>query len=470
MGEREPRRLWVARGGLAVLDPVLFAGSHLIVNILLARWLSPEEYGAFAAAYSVFLLVLAVHGALFVEPMLVFGAGRFRSIFGLYFRRLLRLHTLVTIPLSLLLLGAGLAWGRIYASPVAGALRGVAIASVFMLSLWLVRRACFAQLRPGWAAAGGGGYAFLLIGGILTLNSYERLSPESTFIVMGASALVTTLGLVAFLSRNRLDKAAAVTINEVAREHWRVGKWDLAAVLPVWVTGNIYYLVLPLWLGLEGVGAFRAVVNVAMPAIQTLGALSLVLLPALAHRWYEGGQKDMIRPISQIVGLCILMCAAYFLMVMALWDDILMLLYAGRYDGYSESYALLVSIIPFGAGIHLIFAKALRAAERPDLVFRGHTAAALVALAVGTLLGWWMGVRGALFAMFLASLTGGLVMFVLYRRLGTAPKRVRRPETRIWGNPSTRRTEMDGPGNESRGAQQPPTAPGTKCFKGDIYD
>jgi hypothetical protein len=41
---------WFKKGSLAVLDQGLFSGANFIVNILLARWLAPEEYGAFAVA------------------------------------------------------------------------------------------------------------------------------------------------------------------------------------------------------------------------------------------------------------------------------------------------------------------------------------------------------------------------------------------------------------------------------------
>jgi hypothetical protein len=40
--------LWAKKAGLAVLDQGLFTGSHFIINVLLARWLEPAQYGAFA--------------------------------------------------------------------------------------------------------------------------------------------------------------------------------------------------------------------------------------------------------------------------------------------------------------------------------------------------------------------------------------------------------------------------------------
>ena len=67
---------WLGRGAWAVSDQGLFAVSSALLNILLARWLTPSAYGAFAVAYSVSLFMGAFHTALLTEPMLVFGSGK----------------------------------------------------------------------------------------------------------------------------------------------------------------------------------------------------------------------------------------------------------------------------------------------------------------------------------------------------------------------------------------------------------
>ena len=68
------RRSWIFRGGLAVADQGLISGSNFLLSVLLARWLSAEQYGAYALGYSLFLLAAGFHQALLIEPMSV-GAG-----------------------------------------------------------------------------------------------------------------------------------------------------------------------------------------------------------------------------------------------------------------------------------------------------------------------------------------------------------------------------------------------------------
>ena len=75
----EPALPWVKKGSFAILDQALFSGANFLINILLARWLPPEDYGAFAVALSIYYLLLNLHTAVSTESMMVFGAGKYRG-------------------------------------------------------------------------------------------------------------------------------------------------------------------------------------------------------------------------------------------------------------------------------------------------------------------------------------------------------------------------------------------------------
>ena len=90
------RRRGIGLGAVAVLDQALFAGSSFSINILLARWLPPVQYGAFALAFFLFLLLGALHTAVLTEPMLVFGASVYRGRVRAYLGRHVMLHALVS--------------------------------------------------------------------------------------------------------------------------------------------------------------------------------------------------------------------------------------------------------------------------------------------------------------------------------------------------------------------------------------
>src|SRR5439155_722855 len=75
---------WVGRGSWAIADQGLFAGTNFLLNVMLARWLSPGEYGAFAVGLAAVFFVGTFHSALLTEPMLVFGPGKYADRAGAY--------------------------------------------------------------------------------------------------------------------------------------------------------------------------------------------------------------------------------------------------------------------------------------------------------------------------------------------------------------------------------------------------
>src|SRR6266487_6590370 len=72
-------RFWVGKGCLALLDQGLISTSNFLMSVLLARWLTATQYGAYALGFSVFLFLGSVHGALLVEPLMVLGPTSYRD-------------------------------------------------------------------------------------------------------------------------------------------------------------------------------------------------------------------------------------------------------------------------------------------------------------------------------------------------------------------------------------------------------
>ena len=175
---------WVGEGSLAILDQGLFARSNFLLNVLQARRLAPVDYGAFALAYSVFLLLGVFHTAILTEPMLVFGPGRYCERFPEYLGILLRGHFALMLP-------------------------GAALLA---------------------AAAGGAVYLLILLASILTLRTAGRLTPATGFLAKAAASLITCLLLLILLRLALATDSSA--IRAVAADHWRYGKWAAAAAGP----------------------------------------------------------------------------------------------------------------------------------------------------------------------------------------------------------------------------------------------
>lgn len=135
---------WLARvflaattGGLAIIGHGTFAGSNFLVNVLLARWLTADQYGAFALAYAGFLLFLMLYSACVYEPLIVFGSGKYAGRFHEYFGLLARGSVLVLAALSCLMLASLFLLSRFFPSGVERDFAGLSLAAPFVLLTWL---------------------------------------------------------------------------------------------------------------------------------------------------------------------------------------------------------------------------------------------------------------------------------------------------------------------------------------------
>jgi O-antigen/teichoic acid export membrane protein len=410
---------WVGKGSLAILDQGLFASSNFLLNVLLARWLAPGDYGAFALAYSVFLLLGVLHSALLTGPMLVFGPGKYRERFPEYLGILLRGHFALMLPGAALLAVVAFLLGWAYSPAVERAFLALAIAGPFLLLLWLLRRAFYVRLNPGWSAVGGGLYLLILLASALALRAAGRLTPATGFLTMAAASLIASLVLLVLLRPTLATDSSA--IRAVAADHWRYGKWVAATAGPDWFSSNIYFIVLPAWVGLAEAGALKALLNLAMPALHTIGALGVLLVPILVRDRDCGGRRAMKRTVKLCLALFLLGSACYLALLCGFRLQIFHFLYAGKYAAYASWPLLLVGLLPFAQSLPIVMAGALGALEQPRLVFWSCVGSGAVALALGVPLASSLGVGGSLVGLILSSAVLGGSMVFFYWNIKAAP-------------------------------------------------
>lgn len=409
---------WMGKGSLAITDQGLFASSNFLLNVLLARWLAPTDYGAFALAFSVFLLLLLFHNALLSGPMLVFGPGKYRERFPEYLGILLRGHFALMLPCAALLAATAFLLRWLYSPAVERAFLALAIAAPFILLLWLLRRAFYARLNPGWAAAGGGLYLLVVLGGALALRAAGRLTPATGFLAMAAGSLAACALLLIVLRPTLATDSSA--IRAVAADHWRYGKWVAAAAGPGWVTDNIYYVVLPAWVGLTEAGGLKALMNLAQPALQSISALGVLLLPILVRDRDSGGPRAMKKTMKLSLALFFLGSACYLTLLWGFRLQIFHFLYADKYVAYSGWPLVFVGLLPFAQILPTVMGGvgALGALERPNLGFWSGVGGGAIALTLGVPLALRLGVVGALVGVAVSYfVTGVLTLLFLTRCL-----------------------------------------------------
>jgi len=293
-GTRRPAR-WarLAGGGAAsVGEQALFAGTHLLINVLLARWLPIEEYGVFALVYSVVVFLNELHAAVVAQPVAVFWGENLKRTRAFVGEALSLNLAFAAISAVVGLAGAGIlvAVGLL---PARTALL-VPFLAVAMPTFWYVRQAAYADLRP-WAAFTrstiyGGGSVL----GVVALKLVAAPSIEGALAVMGAAALVASLsGSTRYWARPARPTSAEA--RRFAAKAWTYGRWSAPASVLTWVTNNIYIVALPLASTVADSGRLKMVLNLLLPFQQVLLGLSLIGLPILARLHANGGTEQATR-------------------------------------------------------------------------------------------------------------------------------------------------------------------------------
>lgn len=404
---------WLSRSCWAVLDQGLFAGSNFLLNVLLAKFLSERDYGAFATAFSIFLLLGTVHNALLIEPMLVFGPNRYRGRLPAYFDILTYGHGALAILASLLLLIGGLICHFLAAHSMSVALLGLSAASPFILYQWLMRRASYVRSEPQQAAIGGAGYCLLMVSGLLLLEYLHGLTIVSALFVMGGASCVVGLWLAWQEGVRRPWRPDKTLAKDTSADHMRYGRWAIASGLVGFVPAYVYYLILPMVAGLQQSGALRALTNLVMPLLQANVALCILLLPRLVRC---RGTPQFVRTARGALMVLVSASVAYYLFIAVFHEPLRRLIYGDKFEEYSL-LLLLIGLQPILSAATGVLDVMVAAYERPDYVFYSCLASAIAAITVGAALTWKWGVAGVTLAVLINFFVHLVVIAYLARKL-----------------------------------------------------
>jgi O-antigen/teichoic acid export membrane protein len=407
---------WVMKGGLAVLDQGLFAGSNFVISILLARWLTPEQYGSYAVAFSVFVFMLMFHQALLLEPMLVFGSSAYRHCLREYLKALLLIHLAVSLAIVLVLgISAGVALKLGQTNSLAGAFVGVAFAAPSILMLWIIKRICYVKLSPGPSAGASFLYCALIMTGLALLYRNDYLSPLSSFLLMGVGSLVTSAVLLIYLRLRLSSSPDAPSLQDIWRRHWRYGRWAIGANVMMWVPLNVFYPLLSSLSGLAAAGELKALMNFAAPMYQTSGALSPLMLPHAARVLEKRSHRGANSVLWQQTLLSVSYSVPYWVVLLLFQVPIFRMIYSGRYTEVAYLMPVVALACVFGSAFFGP-ANVLRVMESPRLVFAAVFISSCVAVAIGIPVTWAWGVKGAAWSMALSEVLAFVVAVVLLRR------------------------------------------------------
>lgn len=398
------------RGGLAVADQALYGAAGFGLNLLLARWLDPASYGAFALGFSVLLIASSLHNALVLEPMSVLGPARHHGRLGAYLRAQVALGwRLMAVPAAGLVAAGGAM--ALAGQPGLGAgIAGAGIALPFVLTLWTARRAFFVLRRPGGAVAASGRYLVLLGAGAAALRISGSDGTLSAFLLVGAAAAAA--GALAL--RRAGAGEAALPWRPLLAEQWRYGRWMVVAAGLTVAGVHAQVFIAAGFLGLEGAGALRAMEVLVLPAAQAVTAIAAFALPSLSFDFGAGRIGRLRRKGLALTGVLGAGAVAYEAALVVLHRPLERLLFDGKYAEFAWLIPVL-GLVPVLAGLTTGLSLALRAVQRPAYYLLTAIATAVLGIASAIVLTPVFGLRGAAASILLGYVGTLLVSIVLFR-------------------------------------------------------
>src|ERR1700733_4159941 len=383
----------------SLMDQGLTSLTGFFSTFLLARWLAPEIYGAYAIAFAGYLFVSGFHNVIVLEPMSVIGPSRHADRLLAYFRAQMAVHGVLVGICSVSVVCAGLVvWLIAPASPLAAAIAGSGLALPFLLMLFLARRICYIRQRPVIAVLGSGSCFVMTVCGLYALRSFDGVSPFSVFLLVGVASLAGScvvlrqIGIAAFRTRSVVDERIAWT--SALRENWSYGRWLVGSTILYSISGQVQMFLAAALLGRGAAGTLRAMMLPASVMPQAVTAAELLVLPGLS-RDFGRGLVGLIRQKAVIVSFSL--CAAGLCFAAVLWvtaGRVEHLLFAGKFAAYAWLMPIL-GLVPATNGFTMGFSAALRASQKPHFDLLANAIAAPVAMisAVG-FIRWW-GLAGA---------------------------------------------------------------------------
>ena len=356
------------KGGLGILDQGLFSGTNFLLGILLARWMSPEMYGGFAASYSLFLLISTFQVAIIAEPMSIRGADKNHEDVVSYLNYLLWLQWMGILLVTLVLFVFSLFF-------VKGILREAMLAMLislpFILFYWYLRRAFYIEMQSGMAMITSLIYSVLLGIFILYVQSVGGVTLLAAYLGMALSSLIASMFAMRRLGVDFFGKRAGgsnIHPARVNRELWDFGKWVLPAYLAGWLTSLSFPFIVSFLINAQFAGAYRAVQNLFLPFQQFLAAVTLLALPWLAKQNSNHGNQRLFhltQTAAVVVGLAALL---YCLLIVVFRHEIVALLYENEFYSSFDDLVIFLAIATLLGSVPLILGLALRVLDQPDTI------------------------------------------------------------------------------------------------------
>jgi O-antigen/teichoic acid export membrane protein len=361
------------RAGWTAGDQILSSLTNFAITLLVARFFSPAEFGAFTVAYTLYIIVLQLSRSLSTEPLSV----RYSSAPDAGWRRAVPQATGVSLAMGLLAGPFTIAAAFLFSGSLRSALLavGIALPGLLLQDAW--RYSFFSQGRPARAAANDFIWAAIQFPVLVLVLVSANRSVGLFILVWGGSALVAAVaGCMQARLLPRPFQAAS----------WLRRHRDLASRF----AGEflVFRSAMQLTLYVVGVvGGLAALASIRAAQV-LLGPLNILFLGATAFsvpeavRMLSHSKEDFRRGIRALSAVLAAAALAWGFVVLALPTSVGMSLLGENWSGARE-VLIPVTITVAAAGASIGPWTGLRTLAAAAASLRTRTVAAALTLLMG---------------------------------------------------------------------------------------
>ncbi len=394
-------------------DQGVVSGANFLAGVILGRLLGPAGYGEFTLIYNAVLFVSGIQMALISTPMMVLGPSQAYDASRNYFRGVVRLQFVFAYAVGIATLLTILLFQNVFPS---WRLNGLALPVGLAVSTYLLqdffRRYAFVRDSAVTALTNDVLAHCSRLALLVGIGIAIGLTATGAFWIHGIASLLGIL-VAAFMIRESKPVPVA-SVKEVARVHWRFGKWLLAETIAYWFGGQMLVIYITGHVvSTTAVGAVTAAMNIVGAANILFLALENFVPSRAAARYAAHGKVGLRRYLWRIALLGGTMTLAIVLAATVWAEGWLRLVYGAAYSGYGE-------LILWWGGYYLLgflqrpFSVGLRVLGNTRAIFVATMAGAAISLVASYPLIRAMNIRGTMLALCIVQFTVLLVMGLLY--------------------------------------------------------
>ena len=403
------------KGAWALADQVLMTGTNFFTMVLVARTISPREFGLYSLAYTGLLFANSIQSALIIQPHTTLGAPRPREAYRTYTTDTAWLQIALAIVTTIIVALLGIAM-HIQGLWIAPAIIALASAAPAWQLQEFARRALYVRSRVRSAFMNDllsyGGQLGLL--SILTLKG--DVDPVTAILAMAVTSAAAAL-MGAWQIRDQIEwTLRRPELRITARENWSFGKWLLGGDLAYWTSGQIYPLFAAAFVSVTATGLMRAAQTIIGPTNVLMNSLDPLFSPRAARAYARGGLGELRGVISGLQLLVAILMGSYCVMVAVFAQPIFSLVYGPEYARHSWMLSV-VATAALIASLRSPIRIGLKALHQPRAVFSSYLASSLTNLTLGVLIVRWYGMAGLAIGLMLNSLVLQAMFWHYQRKL-----------------------------------------------------